>query len=64
MRDRDLMDETLTTEAAAEYLHLSEKTLRNWRSVGGGPRFTRAGGRILYKRSWLDEFLAKHEPRL
>lgn len=27
---------------------LSEKTLANWRTQGTGPKFTRAGGRILY----------------
>lgn len=35
--------ELLTPRQAAERLGLSPKTLANWRSRGGGPRFVRMG---------------------
>lgn len=42
----------------AEYLRKTEKTLANWRSLGIGPRYTKAGGTIRYDwadvRAWLD----------
>ena len=35
------------------------KTLANWRSRGDGPKFTRAGGRILYPVVSVKEWEAK-----
>jgi predicted site-specific integrase-resolvase len=43
---------------AAEYLKLSEKTLANWRSQGGGPAFIKAGSRVQYEEVELDRWLA------
>lgn len=45
-------------EVSREY-RVSEQTLSNWRWSRRGPRFLKAGGRVLYRRSdverWLDD---------
>ena len=38
----------LDTEGAAAYLHLSPKSLTNLRSLHRGPRYSKAGARVLY----------------
>jgi excisionase family DNA binding protein len=48
----------LSTKQAAEYLSLAKATLERWRVYGGGPKFTKLGGRIFYHRSALDSFIA------
>ena len=46
---------TLTPKNAASYLGISEAALRVWRSEGRGPRFFRAGERLIrYRRADLD----------
>lgn len=35
---------------------ISVRTLANWRCLGIGPRFTKAGGRILYPISAVEEW--------
>jgi predicted site-specific integrase-resolvase len=45
----------LTTEALAKRLHTSTVTLARWRGQGRGPRFIKAGNRVLYP---LDEVAA------
>jgi excisionase family DNA binding protein len=48
----------LTTEAAA-LLRLSKRTLEKYRMTGiGGPPFVRIGGRVLYRRADLENWLA------
>ena len=55
----------LTPREAAEFLRISEATLSTWRSRRGrvardgkpGPRFLRAGRKILYRQRVLEEFL-------
>ena len=37
----------LTGDEVAQRLHMSTKTLANWRVSGEGPRFIKAGRRIL-----------------
>ncbi len=55
------MDTTtfLTQNEAAELLRLSPRTLERHRVAGTGPRFTKAGRRVLYKitelESWATE---------
>jgi len=39
------MGEILDTFQAAEFLGVQAQTLRRYRSVGGGPRYARLGGR-------------------
>jgi predicted DNA-binding transcriptional regulator AlpA len=46
---------TLTPRKAASYLGISEAALRLWRSEGRGPRFFRAGEKLIrYRRADLD----------
>ena len=46
---------TLTPKKAASYLGISEAALRLWRSEGRGPRFFRAGEKLIrYRRADLD----------
>jgi hypothetical protein len=55
----------LIPSEAAEFLRLKETTLSTWRSRRGrvardgkpGPRFLRAGRKILYRQRDLEEFL-------
>jgi predicted DNA-binding transcriptional regulator AlpA len=45
----------LTPKKAANYLGISEAVLRLWRSEGKGPRFFRAGEKLIrYRRTDLD----------
>lgn len=46
-------------EAAAYILGDAKrvKTLESWRQVGGGPRFSKAGRRVVYRQDWLNEWL-------
>ena len=53
-------DGRLDSESAAAYLDLSAKTLANYRCRGVGPRFLKRG-RIFYRRSDLDAWLAEGE---
>lgn len=51
--------EYLTTEEARVFLNLGKGTLDTYRKRGaGGPPFYRAGTKILYKRSDLEQWLA------
>ena len=47
----------LDTEQAAVWLHVSPRTLNNQRALGTGPRYSKAGGRVLYLRSDLMEYV-------
>lgn len=57
------MNETpLAAEQAAEYLGVSTKTLKRWRSNGTGPAFSRLSrSRVRYRKSSLDAWLASRE---
>ena len=44
----------LTQDEAAELLRISPRTLERHRVAGTGPRFVKAGRRVLYRRSDLD----------
>lgn len=57
---RLLPDGRMDPESAAAYLGVSSKTLANYRSRGIGPRFIKRG-RIFYRRSDLDSWLADGE---
>lgn len=46
---------TLTSRQAAHYIGVSDAALRLWRSEGKGPRFFRAGEKLIrYRRADLD----------
>lgn len=42
---------------AAQYLGLTESTIAKWRMSGRGPRYIKAGARVLYDRADLDAWL-------
>jgi predicted DNA-binding transcriptional regulator AlpA len=50
--------ELLKPSEVAEWTRLSEQTLANMRWQGRGPAYLKAGGRVVYRRSdvenWLD----------
>ena len=57
------MKEWFNTAEAAEFLCLSPKTLKNWRSKGTGPQFIKLTPKaVRYSRASLDEFTEK-KPR-
>lgn len=48
----------LAPPGAADYIgNVTVKTLEFWRYTGDGPRYTKAGRRVLYRRDWIDEWL-------
>ena len=47
----------LSVLEAAEYLRLSKSSLDRWRLTGDGPKFAKAGARVIYKRADLDAWL-------
>lgn len=47
-------DTFLTQEEAAELLRISPRTLERYRVAGSGPRFVKAGRRVLYRRGDLE----------
>jgi excisionase family DNA binding protein len=50
--------QSLTPIQAAKYVGVSESVLRLWRSEGEGPRFFRAGEKLVrYRRSDLDSWI-------
>jgi len=48
---------------AATYLGLKRQTLDNFRWAGGGPRYRKHGGRVLYARAELDRWSGSREFR-
>ncbi len=50
----------MDTDETADYLKLSAKTLRNWRSDGDGPPYVKFGNRVRYDRRKVDSWLEKH----
>lgn len=53
------MEETannLTPPEAAKRLRASLSTLARWRSYGGGPKYIKRNGRVLYREADLDEY--------
>ncbi len=49
----------LDTEQTAQYLHLSPKSLNNMRALGTGPRYSKAGGRVLYHIEDIDLYVVR-----
>jgi excisionase family DNA binding protein len=50
----------LTQDEAAKVMRLSPRTLERHRLTGTGPRFVKAGRRVLYRRSDLDAWADQH----
>jgi hypothetical protein len=55
-----LFDSHLTPKEAAYHLRRSERTLARMRAEGRGPKYHQEGGRILYPKSGLYEWLERH----
>mgnify|MGYP006428085659 CR=1 FL=1 len=49
----------LTPLEAAEYLRTSERTLIRWRNARTGPAWIKAGGKVVYQTSDLNQWLDK-----
>ncbi|MGC2853841.1 helix-turn-helix domain-containing protein [Novispirillum sp. DQ9] len=47
----------LTPKEVASILRVSEKTLKNWRSLRLGPPFIKVGGVVRYRRRSVDRWL-------
>lgn len=47
----------MTTEEVATMIHLSQSTLRAWRSKNMGPPTMHAGRRVLYRRSDVNSWV-------
>ena len=48
-----------TTEQAAVFLHLSPKSLNNMRVLGRGPKYSKAGGRVLYHVEDIENYIVR-----
>ena len=57
MTDTPTASPYLDTVQAAAYLHHAPRSLLNMRSLGTGPRWHKAGGRVLYTVSDLEKFI-------
>lgn len=47
----------LTQKQAADLLHISVRTLERMRLEGNGPRFLKAGRRVLYSQLSIEDWL-------
>lgn len=60
-----VLPEVATRKEVSDYTRISMPTLARWAADGKGPRFRRAGGRVLYRRAdvlaWLDSLDAGGE---
>jgi len=52
------METLLSTEDAAPRVGVEAKTLANWRYLGTGPKFIRAGRRIVYDPADIEAWKA------
>lgn len=53
---------TLTSNEAAEYLAVTEASLRSMRSTGVGPAYRRDGRAVRYSKTDLDAYIAGLNP--
>lgn len=53
----------LDTSQAARYLGISPKTLMRMRVTGDGPRYAKAGRRVIYDRFDLDGWVEERKRR-
>jgi hypothetical protein len=47
----------LTQTEAAQFTRLSPRTLERMRLTGAGPKYTKAGRRVIYSRQVIEEWL-------
>jgi hypothetical protein len=53
----ELSSPYLDTSQAAAYVRTSTRTLERLRLVGGGPKYAKAGRKVLYRKDWLDDWI-------
>ena len=53
-----IMTPLLTQREAASHLRLSERTLERLRLTGDGPRFAKAGRRVVYRAEDVESWIA------
>ena len=53
-----MLNSLFTTREVADLLQVAEITLRKWRLRGAGPRFTRVGANVRYRREDVEAYLA------
>lgn len=64
MTTKQQTDSLLNEREAAEWLGVSTGMLRGLRTKGGGPVFSKLGGKIIrYRREALNEWVEKNERR-
>jgi excisionase family DNA binding protein len=51
----------LTVKEAADYLRCGVSTLNKLRVTGGGPRYVKFGGKVLYDQRDLDKWIEDHK---
>jgi DNA-binding transcriptional MerR regulator len=51
------MTEIIGTEQLAEKLNASVHSVRYWRTIGFGPRSTRIGRHVVYRRADVDAWI-------
>jgi hypothetical protein len=57
-------DESLYDSAqAAEFMHKSERTMANWRSLGIGPPFVKVGASVRYAPADLRQYIRDNTHR-
>lgn len=57
----NLADDFLRATELAEKIGVTPNTLLLWRRKGIGPKYSRVGGRILYRRAAVEDWLASLE---
>ncbi|MGO1198840.1 helix-turn-helix transcriptional regulator [Brachybacterium alimentarium] len=55
------LDELMTANDVADVLGLSTGTLANWRSLNMGPDYVKVGGRVRYRVSGINAWVARQE---
>lgn len=51
----------MTIKELAEFLNISEKTIRNLRSKGEGPRAVKIGGSVRWRRETVEQYIRQQE---
>ena len=51
------MQQVLDTRSAAQCVGVSRQTLAKWRVAGSGPRYFKAGAKVLYVEAALKEWM-------
>lgn len=58
-----MLQASLSAADAARHLGISPSTLAKWRLSGKGPRYVKAGRRVLYRPADLDAWQAENTRR-